>query len=169
MKSRVTVGTVAKPQGIKGELKINPLTDDNMRFLDLKKVFVGGVEYAVAFARVSPAGVFVKLDGVNDRNAAELLRGKQLQVERKDAVKLPEGRYFIADVIGCDVLMDGKKIGTVKDVLQYSSTDIYEAALTRGGKVFFPAVKEAVEEIDVEKGVMIVNAQKFAEVALYEN
>ena len=74
MKSTVTVGTVAKPQGIRGEIKVNPLTDDNKRFFDLKKVVIGGAEYAVTLARVTPAGVFIKLDGVNDRNAAELLR-----------------------------------------------------------------------------------------------
>ena len=101
MRETVTVGTVAKPQGIKGEIKISLLTDDNERFYDLKKVSIGGVEYAVACARVSPAGVFLKLNGVDDRNAAELLRGKELRVRREDAVKLPEDRYFIADIIGC--------------------------------------------------------------------
>ena len=169
MRDTVTVGTVAKPQGIKGEIKISPLTDDNERFYDLKKVNIGGVEYAVACARVSPAGVVLKLTGVDDRNAAELLRGKELPVKREDAVKLPEDRYFIADIIGCRLFLGAEAFATVKDVLQYSSTDIYEATLDKGGKVAFPALKEVVEKIDVEKGEIFLNKSRFSEVALYED
>lgn len=169
MRNTVTVGTVAKPQGIKGEIKVNPLTDDNKRFFDLKKVIIGGVHYAVAGARVTPAGVFVKLDGIEDRNAAELLRGKEIYVSREDAVALPDGRYFIADIIGCRLIKSGKPFATVKDVLQYSSTDIYEAAMDKGGRVAFPALKQVIEKIDVEEGVIEVNAEKFEEVALYED
>lgn len=169
MKSTVTVGTVAKPQGIRGEIKVNPLTDDNKRFFDLKKVVIGGAEYAVTIARVTPAGVFIKLDGVNDRNAAELLRGKEICVSRQDAVPLPQDRYFIADIIGCRLIRNGKPYGTVKDVLQYSATDIYTASLDKGGSIAFPALKEVIEKIDVEKGEIYLNAEKLAEVALYED
>lgn len=169
MKSMVTVGTVAKPQGIKGEIKVNPLTDDNKRFFDLKRVVIGGAEYSVASARVTLAGVFIKLTGIDDRNAAELLRGREICVKREDAVPLPEDRYFIADIIGCRLIRNGKPYGTVKDVLQYSSTDIYQAALDKGGSVAFPALKEVIEKVDIEKGEIYVNAEKLAEVALYED
>lgn len=76
--SKVVIGRVARPRGIAGEVKIEPLTDDPRRFLSLKNVYVGGVLRKVVKAQVTPAGVFVALEGVGDRNAAETLRGALL-------------------------------------------------------------------------------------------
>ena len=78
----------------KGEIKVNPLTDDNKRFFDLKRVVIGGAEYSVASARVTPAGVFIKLTGIDDRNAAELLRGKDVEAAREDVPEVFPAQVF---------------------------------------------------------------------------
>ena len=75
----LTVGKIAKPQGVGGELKISPLTDDVNRFKNLKTVYLDGKSYNVSKARISPNGVFLTLEGVNDRNTAELLRNKDIE------------------------------------------------------------------------------------------
>ena len=101
METLFKIGLVAKPQGIKGELKVNPLTDDIERFSSLKKVLIEGVEYKVLSAKIGGGVVFITLSGVQDRNSAETFRGKFLCVERKDAVKLPENHYFVASFHYC--------------------------------------------------------------------
>lgn len=165
---KIVIGKVTRPRGISGEVKIEPLTDDPRRFLSLKTVFVDGEPRKVVKAQVTPAGVFVALEGVADRDAAETLRGKLLQVERTDAVK-PEGRQFIADLIGCEVrLDDGTSVGALDDVLQYGAADVYVVKSGRR-RVMFPALKRVFVDEDPERGVIVLDAKAFSEVAVYED
>lgn len=168
LSGKIVIGTVARPRGISGEVKINPLTDDPRRFLSLKNVYVDGIARKVVKAQVTPAGVFVALEGVSDRNAAEALRGKELAVEREKAVR-PEGRQFIADLVGCEVrLDDGKNVGVLDDVLQYGAADVY---VVRSGKntVMFPALKRLFVSEDPGRGLIVLDSSVFAEVAVYED
>ena len=165
---RIVIGTVARPRGIAGEVKINPLTDDPRRFRSLKTVAIGGREYRVVGASVNPAGVYVALEGVNDRDAAEKLRGKELTVPREEAV-IADGRVFIADLIGCEVsFTDGETLGVLEDVLQYGAADVY---VVRGakGRVLFPALARVIKEEDPSAGVIVLNREAFSEVAVYED
>ena len=104
---RLTIGYISKAQGVKGEVKISPLTDDAGRFKKLKNVYLDGKAYAVKSVRILPNGIFMTFEGISDRNGAELLRDKEIQVDRKDAVSLPKDRYFIVDVVGCEVYAEG--------------------------------------------------------------
>lgn len=170
MKQYITIGTVAKPQGIRGEIKVTPLTDNNERFFALKYVIIDNTEYKVTHARVVPQGVYLSLEGVYDRNAAELLRGKDLSVRRNDAVKSDSERYFIVDIIGCKIADDKGAFATVKDVLQYGSgADVFEATMHKGGYISFPALSDVIEKIDVENSMIYVNRKRLDEVALYED
>ena len=167
--SYITIGVISKPQGIKGEVKVTPLTDDNARFLSLKEVFIDGKNYNVGGCKVTPAGIFIALEGVNDRNQAEQFRGKDVKVDRKDAVKLDEDRHFIVDIIGCKLVADGKVFGQIKDVLQYGAADIYAAVTSDSKKVMFPALKDVITDIDIENKVVTVCMGRFNEVAVYED
>ena len=106
----IVIGEIVKAQGVKGELKIMPMTDNEERFLKLKSVVIDGETRDVTSARVSPNGVFITINGVDDRNAAELLRGKKISVTRENAVKPPKGRYFIVDLIGIVVVIEGDTV-----------------------------------------------------------
>lgn len=125
MQDKIVIGQILKPQGIRGELKIKPLLDDVALVKKFKKVFVGGTEYKVLSARFDASAAYLALSGVADRNAAELLRGKEVEVLRADAPALEEGRYYIVDVIGCSVIADtGERLGEITDILS-AHTDIY--------------------------------------------
>lgn len=164
---RIVVGNISKPQGVRGEVKITPLTDDAERFNRLKKVFVDDKEFIVEKARVSANGVFVKLKGIDDRNAAELLRNKDLSVERQDAVKLGKDRYFIVDVIGCEVFVQNERIGKLVDVLQYGAADVYVIS-TKKGRAMIPAISRILLDVDVENKKIILDKEAFDDLAVYE-
>lgn len=167
MTKRLTIGNIAKPQGVRGEVKISPLTDDVNRFSRLKKVYVADKAYDVQSSKVLPNGVFIKLSGVDDRNAAELLRGNDVQVDREDAVKLPKDRYFIVDVIGCEVYTDDTRIGKLVDVLQYGAADVYVLS-TAKGRAMIPAIDRILKTVDVDNKKIILDTEAFDDLAVYE-
>ena len=118
MQDKIVIGEILKPQGIRGELKIKPLLDDAALIKKFKKVYIGGAEHKVLSARVDPNAAYLALSGVADRNAAELLRGKEVEALRADAPALEEGRYYIVDVIGCAVVTNsGERLGEIVDIL----------------------------------------------------
>ena len=165
MTDKLIVGEVLKPQGIRGELKIKPFTDDAQVFRAFSRVFVGETEYKVLSVRTGGGAVFLGLKGVADRNAAELLRGQQITVLREDAPVPEEGRYYIADLLGCClVTQEGEVLGTLTDVRQ-AATDVYTVEMD-GKEVLFPAAEGVVTAVDVEGGVITVDKKRFYEVAV---
>lgn len=167
MEKRLVVGEILKPQGITGSVKVKPYTDDVSRFKNLKKVYIGGVEYTALKTSVAPDAVILWLRGVADRNAAELLRGKFIEVDREDAAPLADDRYYIVDVLGSSVVTEsGKKLGTVTDISVKNYADIYTLD---GGKIIFPLLKDLLVSIDVESKTVTVREKRFGEVAVYED
>lgn len=163
------IGVVAKPQGVRGELRIEPLTDDISRFSRLKEVFIDGTVYKILSAKPAGRQAIVALSGVTDRNAAELFRGKFLCVKREDAVELKENEYFIADVIGCRLVTEnGRELGVVTDVTS-AKTDVFTARTADGKVLRFPFLKDALCSVDVVAGVITVKEKRFSEIALYED
>ena len=165
----ITVGVVARPQGIKGEVKIAPLTDDNARFHSLSRVHIDGKDYDVTGCKVNPAGVFLSFAGITDRNAAELLRGKRVLMDRSDAVRLDDDRHFIVDIIGSELTDGGKVFGHVTDILQYGAADIYVAVDKDGRKLMFPALKDVILSIDTQRKAIEISLARLSEVAVYED
>lgn len=165
----IVIGEIVKAQGVKGELKIMPMTDNEERFLKLKSVMIDGVTHDVTSSRVSPNGVFITLRDVTDRNAAELLRGKKISVTRENAVKPPKGRYFIVDLIGIDVIVGDKNIGKLIDITQSGAADVYTVKGENGKEIVFPALKTAIVSVDIENKRMIIDKKRFEEIALYED
>ena len=169
MEEKLLIGEILKPQGILGEVKIKPYTDDNRRFLKLREVFVGETLYKVLGARVGGDFVFLAFSGVADRNAAELLRGKMLYVERENAVPLKKGVYFIVDVVGCNIVdEEGTVYGTVTEITQ-AARDIYTAKSPEGKIFRFPFLKDLVSEVDVENRTVTVRKKRLQEVVCYED
>ena len=164
------IGEVLRPQGVKGLVKVRPDTDDPYRFEDLEFAYVKkGNSYeqiSIEDVSVRDDGVYLRLNGVQDRNEAEKQRGMMLYVDRAHARELAEGETFICDLIGCKVVdLDGNELGVVKDVLQPGGNDVY-VIKTPKGEMLLPAVLHVVPEIDVEKGIMKVDAACLPEVAV---
>lgn len=163
--NKLTVATVLKPQGIRGEVKVKAFLDSAEEMKELKKLEIGGAEYAVLSVRAQGEFAYLTLRGVADRNAAELLRGKDIVIDREDAPTLPEGRYYIADLLGCEVFTErGEKIGEVTEVTP-AKTDVY--TLSNGAKnIVFAAADGVITEVDVAAKKITVNGKRFKEVSL---
>ena len=167
---RITIGQISKVRGIKGEMVVDSLTDDPERFSALEKVFLSkdekviqvDVEKArvVSITKNLKQRVLLKLKGVETPEEAKKLVGSFLEIEREDLIHLPEGRYFIFDIIGLKVITtDDKEIGTVKEVISLPANDVY--VVQRDQKEYdIPAIKEVIKKIDLEKKVMIIEPQE---------
>lgn len=167
LNDKVLVGIIVKPQGIKGELKVAPLTDDMNRFNKLKKVFIDGNELKLLNVRISNGELFIFLERVNTRNDAENFRNKEIYIAREDVV-LEEGRYLIEDIIGFKVVFeDGEVLGELTDVLQYSGTDTY--VVNGKTEYMFPALDDVLISINPTKKTITLNKERFNEVAVYED
>lgn len=167
------IGEITKPQGIMGEVKVQPHTDDPGRFLNLSKVYMesgnGYEERPIAGARIGGGDVFLTFPGISDRNMAESLRGKKLYVDREHAVQLSEDENFICDLIGCEAVdSNGGVIGRLVDILQPGSTDVYVFDTARG-RMLMPALKAAIPTVDVKARKIILDADKLSEVAFFED
>ncbi|MBR4435187.1 MAG: 16S rRNA processing protein RimM [Clostridia bacterium] len=168
------IGLFLRPHGVHGEIKIKPLTDDVSRFKKLREAFVEMQEnsftpVAVTSSKIlSGNGVAVKIDGYNTVEQAESLHGKYLCVDRAHAVKLPEGTYFVSDLISCRVVSsDGDELGFIEDIYETNANDVY---VVRGKqKLSVPALKKLLDRVDVENKLIVFNAQVLSEVGLFED
>ena len=171
MNDRLLLGVIVKPQGLKGEVKLRHETGDVTRFLELENAFVRkqGVfsPVRVLSARLSGADVFLTLEGVEDRDAAEGLRGAELYVDRKNARPLHDGEAFIVDLIGLEAVdTQGNVIGKLTDVLQPGGADVLVFD-TPDGPMMAPHLKKLVKEITGER--MVLDERVLPEVSVYEN
>ena len=167
------LGEIVRPQGIRGEVKVRHYTDDPERFYDLDVVFLKrGEKYdeaGVEDARVQGDDVYLKLEGIDDRNEAEKLRGIQLWVDRDNAVELGEDEVFIADILGARAFdTKGNQLGVLKDVLTPGGVDVF-VLKTPKGNLMFPALKEVLLEMNADEGKLVLDENKLEEVALYED
>jgi 16S rRNA processing protein RimM len=153
----VLIAHVRKPRGLKGDIFIKTYTSDDKRFLKLKKVLVrlknGEMsERKIASAQILPNGVTIKIEGVDDCDAAELLRNAELLIPESERPKLPKGRAYYDQIIGMTVLDDetGSAIGTVKNVLDMPAGDVFVLDLN-GIEHLVTNAGEEVRSINVEK------------------
>lgn len=157
MEDLIITGKIIGVHGVRGEVKVFPLTDNARRFLSMKKCYLTGaklenpVETTVVSARIDRGNVLLFLEGVADRDKAQTLHGRYIAVSRADAVKLPKGRYYTADLIGMTVTDDDHgELGKVTDCFEGGSGHILE--IKRQGKknLLIPFVKEYCYEVSVE-------------------
>lgn len=160
----IQVATLGKAQGIKGEMKINLIGGDADKFAVYDKIIVGTKEFAIESFKSLTNGNFVKLVGVDDRNSAEKLTNSSVYVE-KYIVPREDGEYFISDLIGCEIVIDGNIQGVLSDVLQTGAADVY---VVKAAKPFmFPALKKVLKNIDIANKVIELDAKTFSEIVLY--
>ena len=164
---RLIIGEVLKPQGIRGELKVKTFTDFPEDVKEFGTVYIDDKPYKILSFRVGPDGAaYIGLRGIPDRNAAELMRGKKLEGDREDAPPLEDGRHYIVDILGltCET-EDGEILGVVKHIVNLSS-DVY--TLEKDGKeILFPSVNGVIVKVDIEGGKIVVNKEKFDQIAVY--
>lgn len=128
-KDTMIIGRISGVHGIKGEVKVLPLTDDHQRFFDLQQITLSNqktVKQALIEAcRIHKNSVLLLLEGVATRNDAEALVGMDISIDRDLAVSLYDDEYFVEDLKGMEVYNDEKYLGRVIDVLQTGGVDVY--------------------------------------------
>lgn len=163
----LTVGKVLKPHGVKGEVKVQSMMDSPSLLKQLKAVFVKEKKFEVASVKETGDFGVLKLVGIDTVEQAEALRNCEITVERADAPKLPDGRIYIADIIGSAVFAGEKPIGELYEVLT-GGRDVY---CVRDGEreVLFPVVPNLIQDIDTEKKVILLDEGLFGQVAAYQD
>lgn len=174
----VGIGIITAPHGIKGELRVRAETDFPERF-DAGEIITvlhppddkpkrrrvthderdawPVSRHEIQESRPHKGFFLLKLKGVEDRDAAEKLKGCEVVVRREDVKPLPEGQWYIFELEGLEVYdQDGKMVGILEEVLQGAANDVYVVRTAEGKEVLVPALKHLLKEVDIEKGRMQV-------------
>ncbi|HVN49293.1 MAG TPA: ribosome maturation factor RimM [Bacteroidota bacterium] len=159
----IAVAKIIKPIGVRGEIKLQLLTDDSERLKLLASVWIGKREQAVTEHKVLCLRQNVKqgvasVRGVETLEAAEALRDQFIFVSNHEIMQPNAGRYFVDDILGCAmVAQDGKQIGTIVDVLALPANDLW---VVKNGKkeILIPAVKAIVKEVDVKQKRVVIDS-----------
>ena len=162
MEDLLQVGVITQTHGVRGEVKVFPTTDDPERFLNLKYVFLDTgrekMKLTIQSVKFFKQFVILKFKGINNINDIEKYKRCPLLVDRENAVELEEDEYFIADMIGMNVLTeDGEILGTLKDVIETGANDVYIVNSKEHGEVLIPAIKECILDVNVKEGRMLVH------------
>ena len=156
------IGQIVNTFGIKGFVKVNPWVNDVTRFDDLKKVYIKIRKelktLEIEEVKYHKNQVLLKFKGVETVEQAEMLRNAIIEIDRKDAIPLEEGEYFIADLLESEVYTDeGEKLGILEDIFNTGSNDIYVVKNELGKSILLPRIKDVFKEIDVENKKIIVH------------
>lgn len=172
MDSLIKIGEIVAPQGVKGEVRVVPLTDYPERFLDLSSVIVAaGERYRteelprteIESVRFHKQFVLLKFKGIDCIDLAEGLRKKYLYILPEERVALPAETYYYDQIIGLQVMSGTELLGVVEDILRTGSNDVYVIKtneLTKKGKnkkLLLPALKSLILNIDLDNKKMQVN------------
>lgn len=156
-KDRVVIGRVGAPHGIRGEMRVIPLTDFADRFRGMKEVMVGEERLHIESCRFHKQFVILRFREYPVREEAMHLTGKLLTVGRDETVPLEEGVFYTFDIIGLHVFdPSGQEIGVVENVMRTGSNDVYQVRHCDGSELLVPALKTVVKSIDIKGGRMVV-------------
>ena len=147
----VEAGEIVTTHGVKGEVKVLPWLDSPDDLCDFDRCRIDGKEFAIEQCRVQKTCNLLKLSGIDTMEAAQAMRGKKIELYRED---IDDEVIFAAELIGVEVFCEGKKIGKIKDVLDYPGNSVY---IVKGDHEYMiPAVKEFILSTDMEKNEMQV-------------
>jgi 16S rRNA processing protein RimM len=155
------IGQISSAHGVRGEVKVYPLTDNIKRFSKLKTVLMESngeyKEVAVGTVKYINDFVIIKLAGIETMNDALKLKNQYVYIHRDNAVKLPKDSYFISDLIGMEVFTEESKLlGMLSNVISTGSNDVYEVKGQDGKLILLPAIGEVILEVDVANKKMLV-------------
>lgn len=157
----IVIGRIGAPHGVRGEVRIVPLTDFPDRFKGLTAVFLEGRrKLEITSVKDNKQFILLKFKGIDDRDAAEPLKGKLLEVPRSAAPPLLAGEYYSFDIIGLEVYDENDALlGTIKEILKTGSNDVYVVEKD-AAQILVPALKKVVTNIDLDAGKMRVVLQE---------
>lgn len=150
------VGAITQTHGIRGEVKVFPMTDDVSRFKNMKELILDTgkeqIVLEVTSARPQKNLFILKFKGIDNINDVEKYKGCGLFVTKENRVKCKKDEYFIADLIGLRAIdEEGEAFGTISDVIQTGANDVYVVTTKQGEEVMIPAIKDCILEVSVEE------------------
>lgn len=149
---KVLIGKIVNAVGLKGEVKVYNYSDSPEIYAIAEAVYVDDELMEVENLRLQKNMVILKLAGIEDRNAAEAAKNREIFVTEDDLPELEEGEYYIRDLIGMEVaLEDGSHLGTMTDVIQNSAQDIFQLRTDEGKNVLIPRVPEFILDINTDE------------------
>ncbi len=162
MNSYLELGQIVNVKGLKGEVKVNPFTENIDRFEELKTVLIKfkneNKEFEIEKVGYHKNQVILKFKGINTVEEAEKLRNSYILIDRNDLEPLEEGVYYITDLLGLEVYTeDGTLLGKVDDIYNTGSNDIYVVKDDLGKQKLLPGIPEVLKNVDLEHGKIIVN------------
>ncbi len=156
-----TIGKVVASFGVRGELKVRLLTDIPNRFTELEAIYAGPnhIRYRIAAARPYKGDMIIlKLEGVEDANAAESLRNADLMIPVSELAKLPPDSYYRHDILGLQVAtLGGDVLGNIVDILLTGGNDVYAVKTPAGSEILIPAIKEVIKRVDLTNRIMYID------------
>ena len=155
------IGKIVNTHGIRGEVKIQPWCDEPELFDELEYLFIEGEKYNIVRNRFHKTCQIVQLENVNSIDDAERFKNKIVDINR-DALELPEGRYYIADIEGLTVKeQNGRILGVVDEIIKTGSNDVYSLKDTFNKKpVLIPVIEGVVLETNIDGGYIVVKLPK---------
>ena len=153
------MGRIRRAHGVQGYVRFESLSGEIDHFPSMCEVELRGRgqpgrRYEVEAFRLSVPILLMKLGGVDDRDAAAELAGREIWVDRRHAAPLGPNEYYLADLEGCEIQQDGRTVGAVRAVLEAGAGDVLEAVHTDGRTVMIPFRRQYVRSADVEAGVI---------------
>ncbi len=158
MQKYLETGKIVSIHSLKGEVKIQPWCDSPEYLCTFKRLYSKSGDRVYEIERIRPQGnmVIAKLKGIDTPEQAQALRGRILYIDRDDA-DLPEGSYFVADLIGLEVRDEsGRSYGVISDVLQTGANDVYEIKSNDGKLYYIPAIPSVILSTDIQDGIMVI-------------
>ncbi len=148
----VNIGKVVGTFGLKGAVKVTPLTDFPERFDSGKSVFLNDRSYVITDCQWHKSQVRIWLEGIKKIDQAETLIGINVQVPLSDTPELEEGEFMVRDLLGLPVYEEsGERLGSLDEVVSGPAQDVY-----RVGEILIPAVKEFVKEVNLKERRVVV-------------
>jgi 16S rRNA processing protein RimM len=156
------IGRILKPQGIRGEVKVEPVSLRPERFELLDEVLVGEElkqTYTIEAIRVFKRFALIKFAEIDDRDGAEKLRDKGIFVTKELLLSPGEDEYFVHDLIDCRVSTPTERnIATVIDVMQGGGNDVLVLQDHQNREILVPVVKNVIEKVDIEAKIIIIRS-----------
>lgn len=157
---RIALAAVAGAHGIRGELRLKLFTDSVENLARHKRLFIGGEERALESVRAGSAGAIARVAGIDDRSAAESLRGALVEVDRAELPPLGEGEYYHADLIGLPCFdREGNALGAVVAVENYGAGDLLDVERPGGQRSLIP-FRDGIA--DLEEGRIVLDPEFLA-------
>lgn len=162
MEEYFEIGQIVNTSGLKGILKIKPFTDDIKKFSNLKTIYIktksGLTEFKIEQVRYVKNMVMLKLAGIDTVEEAEKYRNLYIKILRDQEEELEEGSYYVVDILGCKVNTDiNQELGTVVDIFQTGSNDVYVVKDEQGKQILLPAIKDVIKNVDVKNKIITVH------------